>query len=95
MWRIMLTSEQAAERPELRRDPTLKPAERDRVEMVALSAAGWSVAQIAAHLQSHAETVRRVFRRWPKAGWAVVRRESPGPAPAIERRTQIESALRA
>jgi transposase len=94
MLRITLTDEQAKQLPELRDDATLKPAERDRVEMVALSVAGWRVSQIAQYLGYSAETVRRVFRRWPTEGWAVVRHQAPGPAPDEPRRGQIETALR-
>jgi transposase len=94
MLRITMTDEQAKDLAALRGDATLKPAERDRVEMVALSAAGWRVAQIAQHLGYSAETVRRLFRRWPEEGWRVVRHEAPGPAPDHARRTQVETALR-
>lgn len=78
-----------------RRDSSLKPAERDRVEMIALSAAGWSVAQIATHLEYSVETVRRLFRRFPSEGWSVVRHEAPGPSPDVERRQKVEAALEA
>ncbi len=45
MLRIKLSDEQATMLSVWRRDSSLKPAERDRVEMVALSASGWSVGQ--------------------------------------------------
>lgn len=91
----MLTVEQAAELARLRRESGLSPADRDRVEMVALSAAGWSVAQIAAHLGYCAETVRRLFRRFPMAGWKAVRHQAPGPAPDAARRAAVETVVRA
>jgi transposase len=85
---------QAEELRRLRGEPGLKPAERDRVEMVALSAAGWPVARIADHLGYCAETVRRLFRRWPAEGWAAVRHGSPGPDPDEARRAEVGAALR-
>jgi putative transposase len=93
MMRIKLSEGQARELVEWRRDPTLKPAERDRVEMVALSESGWTVAQIAEHLGYAVETVRRLFRRFPTEGWASIRHELPGPAPDDKRRERIEMAL--
>jgi transposase len=95
MWRIKLSDGQARELAVRRRDPSLKPAERDRVEMLALSASGWPVAKIASHLGYSVETVRRLFRRFPTEGWAAVRHQAPGPAPDVERRQQIEQALEA
>lgn len=94
MWKLKLTDEQATELAGLRRDPTLTPAERDRVEMVALSAAGWPVRRIAGHLGCCAETVRRGFRRFRTEGWAMVRHRPPGPPPATARREQVETAVR-
>ncbi len=95
MLRIKFTDEQARQLAVWRRDPSLKPAERDRVEMLALSASGWTVARIAAHLGCSLETVRRLFRRFPTEGWEVVRHEAPGPAADVERRRQVEAALEA
>ena len=50
MIRLKLTPDQRAALQDVRRDRTLKPAERDRVEMALLSDAGWRVPQMAAHL---------------------------------------------
>jgi transposase len=93
MLRITLTPDQHDQLRSLRRDPTLSPADRDRVEMLALSAAGWGVPAIAAHLGYHPETVRRLFHRFPEAGFAVVRHRPPGPGPDLARRARIEAAL--
>jgi transposase len=78
-----------------RRDKTLKPAERDRVEMVALSVAGWRVGAIAEHLGYCEETVRRVFRRYRAEGMKALRHELPGPEPDLVRRGRVEEALKA
>lgn len=93
LW-IRLTVEQESELRAWRRDASLAPAERDRVEMVALSAAGRSVPEIATHQGCCAETVRRVFRRWPIEGWGVVRHQPPGPAPDLEGRARVVGILR-
>ena len=77
----------------LRRDPTLSPAERDRVEMVCLADAGWGAPAIAAHLGCNPVTVRRLLRRFPQTGVAGLRRRPPGPPPDRGRREQVEAAL--
>lgn len=94
MLHITLTADQHCELQTLRRDARLSPADRDRVEMLALSAAGWGVPAIAAHLGYHPETVRRLFRRFPSAGFAAVRHQPPGPPPDVPRRERVAAALR-
>jgi transposase len=93
MLKIRLTDEQALELARWRRDPSLKPAERDRVEMIALSDSGWRVTRIALHLKYSIETVRRLFRRFPNEGFGAIRHEVPGPAKDEARRKQVEGAL--
>ena len=51
-----ITSQQQVALATLRRRPDLKPVERDRIEMILLSARGWTVQQLSAHLQYHGET---------------------------------------
>ncbi len=94
MLKIKLAAEQATELTRWRRDSTLKPAERDRVEMLALSNSGWKVAEIASHLGYSVETVRRLFRRFPKEGFGAIRHEVPGPAKDEQRREQVGKALK-
>ena len=77
----------------LRRDPSVTPAERDRVEMVCLADGGWGAPAIAAHLGYNPVTVRRLLRRFPATGVAGLRRRLPGPAPDTARRAQVEAAL--
>src|SRR5438067_10947669 len=93
MLRITLTPDQHEELHALRRDPTLSPADRDRVEMLALSAAGWGVPAIAEHLGYHPETVRRLFHRLPADGLAAVRHRPPGPPPDAARRERVAALL--
>jgi hypothetical protein len=93
MIRLKLTPEQRADLQQLRRDRTLKPAERDRVELALLSDAGWAVPQIAEHLGYCAQTVRRVFAPWVRTGPAGLRHHKPGPAPDVPRRERVAAAL--
>ena len=93
MIRLNLTDDERAALQAARRDPTLTPAERDRVEMVLLSAAGWSPPALAQHLGYCAATVRTVLRAFPTTGVAGLHRQRPGPAPDVARRTQVTTAL--
>jgi transposase len=93
MIRLTLTEVQRAALQAARRDPTFTPAERDRVEMVLLSAAGWSPPTIAQHLGYCAATVRTVLKQFPATGVAGLHHQRPGPAPNLDRRTQVTTAL--
>lgn len=93
MLRITLSSGQHDALQALRRDPTLTVAERDRVEMIGLAAAGWSPPRIATHLGYHAKTVRLVLKRFAAGGLASLRRQPPGPPPDVARRQEVERAL--
>jgi putative transposase len=77
----------------LRRDRGFAPAERDRVEMVLLSDAGWPPPRIAAHLGCCAATVRTVLKRFGARGTAGLRRARPGPPQDEARRAQVTAAL--
>src|SRR5215210_3284355 len=93
MLRLRLTTEERAAVQALRRDPTLAPAERDRVEMVCLADGGWGAPAIAAHLGYNPVTVRRLLKRFPATGVAGLRRRPPGPPPDAARRERVEAAL--
>jgi len=93
MIRLTLTPDEEAVVQALRRDATLSPAERDRVEIVLLSATGWSPPRIATHLRCHAKTVRLVLVRFQAQGLPSLRRRRPGPPPDTARRAQVEAAL--
>lgn len=90
---MRLTAEERSELEDLRRDPSLKPVERDHLEMVLLSAAGWRVPRIAEYLNVCEATVRRVFRRFEAAGATGLRQHVPGPPPDWARREQVTTAL--
>lgn len=60
--------------------PDLKPRTRDRLEMVLLSAAGWSVGRIAAYLQVCRATVRTWLKAYRQEGvGALPDQPHPGP----------------
>jgi|SRR5215207_9096476 len=93
MIRLTLTPDQCDTVQALRHDRTLRPAERDRVEMVLLSAVGWSPPRIAQHLACHPATVRQTLKRFSADGVAVLRWRQPGPPKDVARRQQICAAL--
>src|SRR5512143_3967434 len=93
MIRLRLTDEERAAVQAVRRDATLGPGERDRVEMVLLSDAGWGPPQIAVHLGYCAATVRAALKRFQQEGATSVRHEKPGPPPDLARRQHVEAAL--
>ena len=77
----------------LRRDATLRPAERDRVAMVLLSAAGWTVPAIAQHLGCCAATGRTVLKQFTPSDLTTLRRKRPGPPKDLVRAEQVLAAL--
>ena len=93
MIRVQLTDDQRAAVQALRRDASLHPRERDWVEMLLLSDAGWSPPRIAGHLACHPKTVRLTLRRFQTAGIAGLQRQPPGPAPDHVRRQHVEQTL--
>src|SRR5918993_1844325 len=95
MFRISFTPEERAAVEALRRDPMLRPADRDRVEIVLLAAAGWTVPQLASHFHCCQQTVRRLLHRFAADGLPALRHQPRGPAPDATRRAQIEQALTA
>jgi putative transposase len=93
MIRVDLTPEQREAVQALRRDPRLRPAERDRVEMILLSAEGWSPPRIGRHLRCHPATVRQAIRRFAADGTAGLPWRPPGPPKDEARRRQVTAAL--
>ena len=93
MLRITLTPDQRAAAQTARRDPILTPLERDRVEMVLLSAGGWRPPAIAQHLGYHATTVRTALKAYTAHGLSGLWHQRPGPPPDVARREQVTRAL--
>ena len=93
MIRLTLTANQREAVQALRRDRALRPVERDRVEMVLLSAEGWSPPRIGRHLGCHPATVRQALKRFTSDGPAALRWRPPGPPKDLARRQQVTAAL--
>src|ERR1051326_2435377 len=58
MYRVKLTDEQRQQLSQRSHQPGIAPSTRDRLEMLRLSDAGWSIPRIAAHLNQHHQSVR-------------------------------------
>ena len=69
MYRVHLTEEQRDELSQRTRDPKVMPRTRDRLEMVRLSDAGWSIPQIALHLRISAKRVRFWVKQFLAGGF--------------------------
>jgi putative transposase len=69
MYRITLTNEQRQDLRQRTRQQDLPPSTRDRLEMVRLADAGWSVPKIARHLGQHEQTVRAWIKAFLKGGF--------------------------
>ena len=69
MYRITLTDAQHQELRQRTRQAGIAPSTRDRLEMVRLSDAGWSVPTIARHLGQHEQTVRAWIKAFLDGGF--------------------------
>lgn len=72
MYHITLTTEQRCELRERTHQRGLAPSTRDRLEMVRLSDAGWSIPRIARHLGQHEQTVRTWIKAFLAGGFAAL-----------------------
>jgi putative transposase len=72
----------------------LRRTARDRLEMVLLSAAGWSPPRIAAHLGRYPQTVRKALHDFRRRGTPALYPDRPGPAPDHARRDRVVGLLR-
>jgi transposase len=95
MYRTTLTDEQRAALQAARHDARLKPHERDRVEMLLLSAAGWSPPQIAQHFGCTPKPVRALVDRYRAVGLDAIHRKRPGPPPDTARKVAVAHELTA
>lgn len=95
MRRTTLTDDQRAVLQATRHDRSWQPRERDRVEMVLLSAAGWSPPRIAAHFACSVKPVRTALDQYATHGLDGLRSKRPGPAANLARRAQVTTALTA
>ena len=72
MYRITLTAEQRQDLQRRTREPGIAAATRDRLEMIRLSDAGWSVPRIAHHLGLHEQTARAWIKVFLAKGFAAL-----------------------
>jgi putative transposase len=89
VYRVQLSE---GERQELQRRthaPGVRPRTRDRLEMVRLADAGWSVPRIARHLGMSEKSVRRWIRAFGVAGF-----EALGDRPPAGRPSRLTPAIR-
>jgi len=94
MLHTSLTDSQRTELQTLRRTD-LPAVSRDRLEMVLLSAAGWSPPKIAGHLGRHPHTVRAALKAFATRGTAAFYPDAPGPDPDHDRRATVTGKLTA
>ena len=101
MYRIQLSAEQHRELRACTRQTGLAPSTRDRLEMVRLSDAGWSVPRIARHLGQHEQTVRTWIKAFLAGGFAALPNKPRGgkvsalTAPLLERvRAEVATGTR-
>ena len=92
MLRTSLSDSQRIELQALRRTD-LPAVARDRLEMVLMSAAGWSPPAIAGHLGRHPHTVRAALKGFAARGTAAFYPDAPGPDPDHARRAAVTGKL--
>jgi len=94
MYRVHLTDAQRAELDRRAHDPRVKPRTRDRLEMLRLADAGWSVPRIAGHFRRHAQTVRTWIQAFRAGGFAALP-DQPHPGQRSALTPAMEAAIRA
>ena len=92
MYRITLTDHQRQELREHTRQAGLAPSTRDRLEMVRLPDAGWSVPKIAQHLGLHEQTVRAWIKAFLIGGFAALPNKPRGGDTSDVTPSMIEAA---
>jgi transposase len=97
MYRITLTDDQRRDLRARTRQAGLAPSTRDRLEMVRLSDAGWSVPRIARHLGQHEHTVRPWIKAFLDGGFDALPNKPRGGkqsalTPALLERVRVEVA---
>jgi transposase len=93
MYRVRLTDAQQQELNRRAHEPGVKPRTRDRLEMVRLSAAGWSVPQIATHLAICEKRVRHWIKVFLQHGFDALP-DQPHPGQQSSLTPAMEEAIR-
>jgi transposase len=90
VYRVQLSDPEREELQRRTHAPGVRPRTRDRLEMVRLAAAGWSVPRIARHLGLSEKCVRRWLRAFGAAGF-----EALGDRPPVGRTSRLTPAIQA
>lgn len=77
MYRVSLRDEERQELHRRAHEPGVRPRTRDRLEMVRLADAAWSVPQIARHLGLSEQTVRHWIQTFLAQGWDALTDQPP------------------
>jgi transposase len=94
MYRVQFDEEARQELNRRAHQPGIAPTTRDRLEMLRLSDAGWSIPKIAKHLHRHEQTVRHWIKVFLLKGFDALREEPrPGKPSAVT--AEILTAVRA
>jgi transposase len=94
MYRVQFDDQTRQELNRRAHQPGIAPTTRDRLEMLRLSDAGWSIPKIAGHLGNHEQTVRRWIKVFLLEGFdALVDPPRPGKPSAVT--PEILGAVRA
>lgn len=93
MYCVCLTDTQRQELQRRAHDPVVKPRTRDRLEMVRLSAAGWSIPRIAHHLQISEKRVRHWIKTFLAGGFDALP-DQPHRGQQSSLTPQMEEAIR-
>ena len=84
MYRVQFDDEARQELNRRAHQSHIAPNTRDRLEMLRLSDAGWSIPKVAKHLRNHEQTVRRWIKTFLLEGFdALVDPPRPGKPSAI------------
>ena len=89
MYRVRLPEEQRQELQQRTHDPAVRPRTRDRLEMVRLADAGWSVPRIATVLANCEKTVRRWIKSFLADGF-----DALADHPPVGRTSRLTPAIR-
>ena len=91
MYRVILTADQRHELRLRSRQVGMAPATRDRLEMVRLADAGWSVPTIAQHLGFHEQTVRSWIKAFLAGGFDALPNKPRGGDQSALTQTMLEA----
>jgi len=78
MYRVTLTDQQRTQLNLRAHQTGIAPSTRDRLEMVRLCDAGWSIPRIALHLGQHEQTVRAWIKAFLTAGFDALTNQPRG-----------------